>query len=200
MDYRHRKAQFGAPSEAGSGVSSLDLSPDGKYIEVVYRKGNGLPRLGLIDVESKQLVPVTDGSYPDSKAVFDRTGNTLYLVSSRTVSPSFDAYELNTYASNTQSIYVLTLAKATPDPMAAAPEGTTATKENNTTIDLDGVAGRMRRLPIPSGSFGAVIGIKNGLLFQQGDTLMKYSIGSKSTTPVLSGGAASLAISLIPKS
>lgn len=180
--------------EPGYDVSTLDVSPDGKFIAIVYRQGTGLPRLGLIDTESKRLFPVTDGSFMDSKAVFDRTGKYLYLVSARNISPEFGTYELTTHSSNAQGVYVISLSNALPDPTMPPADNKNELKEGETHIDLEGLADRIRPLPIPSGSFGTVFGIKNGLLFQQGETFMKWSVGAKSTTPVLSGGVGALAI------
>lgn len=179
-------------------VTTTAWSPDGKWISVTSSNGRTLNSLRLIEVATKKVTPVTDGSFDDTLATWDRSGKYIYLVSARTILPSFGQFEITMAVANAQRIYVLPLKKDTPNPLdppddeepsgAPAAKGAAPAAGVAVAIDFDGLRDRMVPLPLGPTSYGFIAGADKGLVFATADgNLMRFDLGKKAPQPLLSG-------------
>ena len=186
--------------ESRYGIQSIDVSPDSKWIAFIEPGANSFGALKLYEIATGKVTKVSDGFYSDSNVAFDQNGKYLYLVSSRTFGPTFGAYEFSLKVENPERIYVLPLAKSTPNPLiapsdeevAATPPPTSPTKpniptDNSVKIDFDGLGNRLIPLPLPNGAYGGIIGSMGGVFYSTPAGLMKFDLTSRESSPILSG-------------
>ncbi|MDR3692656.1 MAG: PDZ domain-containing protein [Fimbriimonas sp.] len=199
--------------KAKYGIADLDVSPDSKWIAYTEAGNNEFAALYLYEIATGKSTKITDGYYDDTNVSFDLNGKYLYLVSSRTFSPTSGEYEFSLKVDRTQKIYVIPLQKSTTNPLTpandeeassasdsdakqAAPKGpkpvapgkgTPTGGDSQTKIDLDGIGNRMIELPIPAGNYPFVIGSSNGVFYPGGAGLMKFDLASRESTPIFSG-------------
>lgn len=189
--------------KADYGISSGDWSPDGKWIALLIAQPNYLSALYLYEVSTGKITQVDNGFYDDGSVVFDKNGKYLYLVSSRTFNPTVGQYEASLKVENSQRIYVLTLAKDTPNPLTvqsdeepgAAPSAPSpkpqppATKNDagkpEVKIDFDGLSSRILPLPMPAGSYTVAFGADNGVFYINGAGFYKFDMDSRESQPIL---------------
>ncbi|HTQ09612.1 MAG TPA: PDZ domain-containing protein [Fimbriimonadaceae bacterium] len=186
-------------------VTSSSWSPDGKWISVTSSDGRSLNRLRIIELATGAMHDVTDGSFDDAIASWDKNGKFLYLVSARSFHPSFGQLEMDLTSAGTQRIYVIPLQKTTPDPLAepddeepvgAAPKPIAPTGGVSVAIDFDGLAQRMVPLPMGPTSFGMLDGANNGVVFlTSGGTLMRFDLGKRAPTTLFNGLAGNFSLS-----
>ncbi|MBI3721411.1 MAG: PDZ domain-containing protein [Fimbriimonas ginsengisoli] len=145
-----------------------------------------------------------EGYYRDDAVSFDLNGKYLYLVSARTFNPVGGDFEFNALTQGAQRVYLLTLAKDTPNPLAptsdeetdkpAAPagpgkgEGKPGEGPKETKIDLDGLGGRIVALPMPAGGYGFIVGGNNGVFYLGASGLSKFDLTSKESSVIMAGG------------
>jgi tricorn protease len=149
-------------------------SPDSKWLAYSLTNRTGFQAVWLYDLASEKSHAVTDGLVEAGEPVFDRGGKYLYFLASTDAGPAnnwFDQSFNDMLPSS--SVYVVTLAKATANPLlketdeegaeeaekkkdAKGEEKKSGDKDDKekppVAIDLDGIAGRVVALPIPTGS------------------------------------------------
>jgi tricorn protease len=188
------------------GMGATDWSPDSKWVAITMPGKNLLGSLYLYEVATNKLHRITDGHYDDRNVAFDQNGKYLYLTSLRTFSPSFGAYEFSLKVDNGERVYVLPLANDTanpltepneeepdgppqrpsgPPPGAGGPPSPASVK-----IDIAGLGARALPLPVPPGSYPAIFGTNNGVLYVRVaglPTLVKYDIASRESQTIYGG-------------
>ncbi|HLK14890.1 MAG TPA: S41 family peptidase [Fimbriimonadaceae bacterium] len=212
------------------GFGGSDWSPDSKWYAYIDGKVTQTAVLKLYSLVNKTTTDVTSGDYPDSDVAFDMNGKYLYLNSSRTFNPEPGLFGPDLKIDNAQRLYLVTLAKDTPDPRlptndeeptkepatstpAGAPgqppkpggpppagPGTPGGPQGRPVpsvpppgarpdmkVDLDGLGKRLIPLPMPPGTYANLVGANNGVYFASPLGLMKFDVGTKSMTPVISG-------------
>jgi tricorn protease len=187
------------------GVGDSDWSPDSKWIAVIQSGANQLGALYLYEVATGKLNKVTEGYYNDNSVGFDQNGKYLYLQSLRTFAPNFGRYEFSLKVENTERIYVIPLAKDTPNPLfpaneeepdaprPAGPPGGPPPAPGPVRIDLEGLGDRAIPLPMAPGNYPFILGHHNGVLYASitpGSPLMtlsRFDLTSRESTPIFSG-------------
>jgi tricorn protease len=187
------------------GLGDMDWSPDSKWIALTMQGANQLGALYLYDVVAGKLNKVTSGYYNDSGVSFDQNGKYLYLTSTRTFAPSFGAYEFSLKVEDGDRVYVIPLAKDTPNPLIAPNEeepdaprqpgnpGGGPPPPANVRIDLDGLEDRVIPLPMPAGGYGFVAGSNNGVFYATRPgggpvlSVSRFDLGSRESTPIFTG-------------
>ncbi|MBX3118374.1 MAG: PD40 domain-containing protein [Fimbriimonadaceae bacterium] len=193
-----------------SGPIPYDWSPDSKWIAMTYAGDNQFGRVALYEVATGTTKDVTDGSFSDSQAVFDTTGKYLFFISDRTFTPSFGTFEYSLKVSDSSRIYVIPLAKDTPNPLTPSVDeegggqkpaggqggqpGGGAPATPAVKIDWDGLADRAIPLPIGPGNYGLVAGLADGILYAGGGSLSMFDFKSKSSQTVLTGPLGALSL------
>jgi len=195
-------------------ISAFDWSPDSKWIAYIKSGKNEFGSVNLYNVADNKSTQITDGYFRDDTISFDLNGKYLYVISARDVDPTprGDDFDVTT-ASLRQRVYMLVLNSTdenplmnsndeepvTPptspaEPTAAKPEGAQAGANKtgiDVKIDLPDLGNRMVALPLPPGSYGFVVGVKNGVLIGTGDGLTRFDVDGQDTTPVFNGAISS---------
>lgn len=189
-----------------------DWSPDSKWIAYINAGKNLFGALHLYDTAAKKSHRITEGYYRDDAVSFDLNGKYLYLISARTINPTFGDFDFVMQTEGAQRVYLITLAKDTPNPQvppsdeepekketppAAAPAAPApapaqagpppAPKGVEVKVDVEGMGSRAIALPWPAGNYGGVIGADNGVFtFMQGK-LVKFDISARQSMDIMAG-------------
>ena len=184
------------------GMQNYEFSADGTWLLYMATQKNLASNVMLYNTKTQESHKVTEGFFNDSFASLDRSGKYLYFISSRTFGSVGTIFEGPTLTQeDTQRIYVITLDASLGNPLegpedeepvkeeggndAAASGG--GGQEEGMTVDLDGIAFRATPLPIPPGSYPFAIGVNNGVLYWSNGSLNLFSMGSRSSIPLLNG-------------
>jgi len=157
-------------------------SPDSKWITFM-RPDITFPVIRLYNLETAKSTELTNNWYSSGEPVFSNDGKYLYFVSERDFNPVYSQTEFNHAYLDMSRIYLITLAKDTPSPLAPVddqvkePGSITAEASATTTgtdkgknkkagdkkqadtvkkdikVDLDGIMNRVISLPIKPSSY-----------------------------------------------
>src|SRR5881394_312233 len=98
-------------------IQSYNWSPDSQWIAWSQPEENGMPRVYLYSIGSKQQTPVTDEWYGSTNVAFSDDGKYLLFASSRDFKPTFAEDEFENVYVDMQRVYLVTLAKDTEPPL-----------------------------------------------------------------------------------
>jgi tricorn protease len=93
-------------------------SPDSKWIAYTKPEDDGMDRIVLYSLDSKQSVAATDGWFAVADPVFSGDGKLLFFVSARSFNPLYGETEFQHIYTDMAKIYFVTLAKDTKSPLA----------------------------------------------------------------------------------
>ena len=166
-----------------SGIRSFTLTDDSRWAAYVTSLSNRVSAVFLYETATGKSFQVTDRWYNSSSPVFSKDGKYLFFTSSRNFRSTYSRVEWNATYSVNDYVFVLPLAKETPNPAAVKSDEYTATgassptekpsdkKESKTPpavkIDTDGLYERISALPLPAGGYN--------LLFADGGKLYYVS-------------------------
>ena len=167
-------------SDVGS-IRDYDWSPDSQWITWGRQEAEGMPKVYLYGLNGGRRIEATDKWYASGNPAFSDDGKYLLLTSARDFNPTFGAQEFSEVYRNMERVYLITLAKGTPAPLApksdevgqsddkrpdAAPgkddkkpdedkkdAKPDAKKPVPVTVDEDGLRERITALPVPAGSY-----------------------------------------------
>jgi tricorn protease len=194
FDMASKRAEKVVTDEFGA-ITVHNWSPDSNWITVITSGKNLQSAVNLYSLEKKELTQITEGYYRDDFATFDQNGKYLYIISARTFNPTPGAFEFNLNFSAAQRVYVIPLAADTPNPLLRPGDEEPAgeapkqpEKPGPMRVDLAGMGNRAVALPWPSGDYGALIGINNGViaLTPQG-TMLMFDFNSRQPMTLLQG-------------
>jgi tricorn protease len=190
-------------------VGSSDWSPDSNWLAATVIGANRLASIYLYEVATGRLTKATQGNYSDYSVAFDLNGKYLYLISTRTFTPSQGQFDMKLETAD--RIYAIPLASDTANPLqslseeepnsSAKTETETNTKKEDSQkvrIDLEGLAERTFPLPMPAGIYTNIVGAKNGVIYttrtagSPGITLAKFDFGSRQSQNIFQGSASQL--------
>lgn len=191
-------------SPSASRQGGAEFSPDSKWL--VFGEGDkkGFGVIKLYEIATGKTTSVSTGRYNDSSASFDLGGKYLYIVSSRTFSPTFGDYEFSLKVEDTSRVYVLPLSKDTPNPLVppndeepeprdgkpagppTPPAAPPAGDKPGMKIDLDNLDARLIPLPFPAANY-RVTGVNNGVLVFTPAGITRFDLGSRESTPIWNG-------------
>jgi len=176
-------------------IRSFAWSPDSKWVAFARPEVETLGKVYLYSLASGKSTEVTDGWYAAGSPAFSADGKYLYFVSQRDFNPTYGQTEFNHTYSDMSRVYFVTLAKATPNPLAPKldDEPTTPKKEEKkdgpveVKVELDGLAGRVVALPGPAGNYGNLASTGNSLYYFRTATgsprqLYVFDLGTKKET------------------
>jgi tricorn protease len=153
-----------------------------------------------------QVHEVTDPLFNSQEPVWDPEGNFLYFFSDRTFAPQISGFEFNYATNRTTGIFAMALRKdvkhpfppesdevgvvpaATPSPSpspsatpAASPTPAPAKALENFTIDFDGIATRVARVPVDADNYNNLNAKKGHLLYTVGGAFFYGRDGDRKT-------------------
>ena len=100
-----------------SAIRSFTLSPDGAWAAYTQTMPNFMSGIYLFDMKARKSYQVTDRWYDASSPLFSRDGKYLFFTSSREFRSQYSAVEWNASYNVSDYVFVLPLAKDTPNPM-----------------------------------------------------------------------------------
>ena len=178
---------------------SFTLSADGSWAAYTEGLDNDVSAVFLYNVASGKSYQVTDRWYDASSPIFSQDGKYLFFTSSRDFRSQYSRVEWNASYNVNDYVFVLPLAKDTPDPTVlsnddygvkpAKPEGRPdfkpegrpggpkpgdkpapdMAKPASVKVDVDGIGQRASVLPLPAGRYR--------LILAEGDKLYYSSFG-----------------------
>jgi tricorn protease len=98
--------------------SGANWSGDSKWIAYTRSDDDFRSKVFLYSLDSKTSTQVTDNWYEAYGGVFSPDGKYLYFVSDRDFSPTYSRTEWNHSYADMSKVYLVTLAKGTPSPLA----------------------------------------------------------------------------------
>jgi len=99
-----------------SAPRGFTLSADGSWAAYTKDLGNDMNAIFLYEVATGKSYQVTDRWYPASSPLFSQDGKYLFFTSSRSLRSQYSQVEWNAIYSMSDYVFVLPLAKDTPDP------------------------------------------------------------------------------------
>lgn len=188
-------------------VLNATWSPDSKWLAYHRDLDSHIAAVFLYSFESGKSTQVTDGLSDARYPAFDNGGKYLYFAASTNSGPSAAWLDLSSFRNiNSQSsIYCAVLRNDLPSPLAPESDDEAtkgekpAEKPVDFRIDLDGLDQRIIALPLPAKAYvGISAGPANSFLVsdiaplatitsQPLATLTKFSLDSKTPTPIMAG-------------
>jgi tricorn protease len=193
-------------------ITSYRWSPDSKWIAYSKLNEARFHSIFVYSLGDNKSYRLTSGMTDDDEPVFDPKGRYLYFTSNRDFNMTFSSWEFNYIYTDPERVYVGVLAADGPAlflpqsdeeklAMPAAPAAdagqasSSAEKKGPVVVKIDpaGFENRVRAIPGPSGSYGQLAAVNNGVLYLAGDgdrrTLKLYNIDDRKEETVLEGVA-----------
>ena len=145
-------------------ISTYFWSPDSRWLTYPIMAENGLKSVMVYDTKAKKEHKLTTDFYNDNSPVFDPGGKYIYFYSDRSFTPVYGDMDDTWIYPNSTGVYALTLRKDTLSPIAPRSDEEVPVdgekRDENTKesveIDFDGIEGRVVKLPVGAGNFGAL--------------------------------------------
>lgn len=161
----------------------VNYSPDSKWLTYTKPAANEMSIVYVYNIASDTEYPVTEKWYNSSSPVFSSDGKYLIFSSDRDLNPIYSRVEWNYAYTNMSALYMAMLAKDTPSPLlpkdgisaraaqepkpeAPAAKSGKSSKDKKAepapeagvkvTIDPEGIADRIIKLPVRSSGWGSV--------------------------------------------
>ncbi|MBV9618388.1 MAG: PDZ domain-containing protein, partial [Verrucomicrobia bacterium] len=99
-------------------IEVFNWSPDSQWVAWGRPEENGMSRVYLYSLASKQQTDVTDNWYNSAEPNFSDDGKYLLLTSARDFKPTFGDEEFSNVYRDMERVYLVTLAKETENPLA----------------------------------------------------------------------------------
>jgi tricorn protease len=167
-------------------IQEYAWSTDSKWITYTKNSDNRFQQIYLYSLEQKKSYPVTENWYNAFSGTFSTDGKYLFFVSSRDFNPDFSNVGPTISYSDMSNIYFVTLSKGTPSLFKlksdeaeqpgteVKPEVNDKKKESKTPvktidiqIDIDGIQGRIGKLPIKASDYSNLNSVENKLYYQR---------------------------------
>jgi tricorn protease len=167
-------------------IQEYAWSTDSKWITYTKNSDNRFQQIYLYSLEQKESYPVTENWYNAFSGTFSTDGKYLFFVSSRDFNPDFSNVGPTISYSDMSNIYFVTLSKGTPSLFKlksdeaeqpgteVKPEVNDKKKESKTPvktidiqIDIDGIQGRIGKLPIKASDYSNLNSVENKLYYQR---------------------------------
>lgn len=152
--------------------NSYNWSPDSKWICYARPELESESKIYLYSLVKAKSYPVTEGWFVSNSPVFSSDGKYLYFTSNRDFNPTYSWTEWNHAYTDMSRVYVLTLSKETPSPLALKNDESGVedlkkeTVENqDVVIDLDQIEQRIQGLPIAAARYFGLNGVDNKVYY-----------------------------------
>ena len=161
-------------------------SPDSRWIVYSKNSDNRFQQIFLYSLEQKKSSPVTENWYNAFSGTFSADGKYLFFISSRDFNPDFSEIEPTISYSDMSDIYFISLTKETPSLFKPKSDEVELTKNEIKTeendkkkeskapikisdiqIDIDGIQGRIGKLPIEASNYHSLSSVENKLYYQR---------------------------------
>lgn len=161
-------------------------SPDGQWLAFSLTEETGLRALHVYSVADGETRRLSEGLFSEYGPAFSPDGDYLYFLADREFAPQISGREWNYATNRTTGIFAFILDETAANPFApedAEEPGVDADSENGngngngedddngneTSIDFDGLAARVVRVPVEAGNYSSLSVADNGILFGEYD-------------------------------
>jgi len=158
-------------------IHGLTWSPDSAWLAWSHPDGPQLRRIRLARVADRVVTDVTDGRFVDISPAF--AGDYLAFLSRRGFDPVYDAHSFDMSFPFGYRPYLVPLSASTPSPFAPSAGGRAADPDSNSdsgsgddgksdgalSVDLEGIADRVVRVPVPEGRYSDLHAVKGGFVW-----------------------------------
>jgi tricorn protease len=168
-------------------IREYTWSPDSKWITYTKNSDNRFQQVYIYSLEQKKSYPVTENWYNSSDGIFSADGKYLFFVSSRDFKPDFSNMGPTISYSDMSGLYYVSLSKDTPSLFnlksdEVEPPAVTETKPPvddkkkepkavvtapELKIDIDGIQGRIGKLPVKASNYFSLNSVENKLYYQR---------------------------------
>jgi tricorn protease len=198
---------FGEPRD-------VTFSPDSKWLTYTRIAENDFHIVYIYNLAEKKEYPVTDRWYESFAPVFSTDGKYILFRSMRDFHPVYGSREWNHVFTGEGEIYLALLSKNTPSPFlpkdtktSVKPEitvtenvekknGKTAvekkTDETTVTIDTEGLADRIVKIPVSSGHYGNFYSDGKKVYYTRGNSTCVYDLVDQKEDIVADGASMSV--------
>jgi tricorn protease len=167
-------------------ITDYAWSPDSKWIVYSKNSENRFRQIFLYSLGQKKSFPVTENWYNSFNGSFSSDSKYLFFVSSRDFNPDFSNIEATISYSNMNGIYFVSLNKDVPslfnlksdevnmtkhevkaEDTAKNKEAKAPVKIPEPQIDIDGIQGRIVKLPVQASDYFNLNSVDNKLYYQR---------------------------------
>ena len=190
-------------------INDYTFSPDGEWVAYSKPSPNYQSALWLYHLATGEKHQITDATYSDDNPVFSRDGKYLFFLSNREFNLAFSSFEFDYLYNNATRIFALPLhddgTTLTPYKEDSEPLGkkeveidkkkddsNDSSKEVKVVIDLNYIQQRIEVLPMEADSYRIIGAVEEGLIFSQGNKLMRYNIKEEKTEEILDGTSSAI--------
>ena len=158
-------------------LNDYHWSPDGGHLAFSMRDWNGYGSIYIWSASDNKVRRITSEFFNEYDPVWDPDGNYLYYLSDRQFAPLISTWEWNFAGNRETGIYVMALRKDVKHPFAPESDevtiGKVKSEEDNkdeekikaVTIDFDGLAERVTRVPVEDENMYGLSVVKGYILF-----------------------------------
>jgi tricorn protease len=188
--------------------NEYNWSPDSKWIVYTFPNRRTTSRVFLYELSTKTKTALTDTWYDASGGTFSSNGKYILFTSNRDFNPTYSWTEWNHAYTDMTKVFMITLAKATPNPFGPendevsikSAESTSAKPEKQkkadsasnksivVNIDTDGIIDRIIALPVDGGNYYNISCIDDNVYYIKGgragrpSSLMTYNVKERKET------------------
>ena len=173
-------------------IRTYNWSPDSKWITYPLPTRDGMTRIWVYNLDSKEKNPVTAGWYSSGNPTFGSDGKYLFFSSSRDFNPIYSWTEWNHAYRDMIKLFFVTLRKDVENPfkpendvVEIKKEDSAEKKEENgkddnaeesdIKIDFDGIIDRIIGLPVDAGYYWNLNAIGNSVYYCMGKSSQEKS-------------------------
>ena len=159
-------------------VRDYTWSPRSHYLSFSMAGTNNFSSIYIWSERDGQVRKITDELFNAENPAWDPDGNYLFYLSDREFAPQISTAEFNYATNRTTAIFALALRKDVKHPFPPESDEVSAAKEvaskpeegkpSDMTIDFDGLALRVARMPVEADNYGGLSAKKGHLLYVAG--------------------------------
>ena len=145
-------------------IGSPTFSPDGAWLGyAAATAGAFIRQLRLREIATGRVSEIGRAEFGDSRPSFDPTGRYLWFLSARGFAPVADEMGFELHFPRPVRPFMVTLRAEDPDPFHP---DTVATAPGPVQVDLEGIADRVRAVPVPAGRYSQLVAVRGGAVLR----------------------------------
>jgi len=163
-------------------IRDYTWSPDSRWVAFTVPHNHTVNKIMIYGLDDGSVHQVTDDWYSADDPAFDPDGKYLYFTSSRDFNPIYSWTEWNHAYRDMDGLYLVTLQKDTPSPLAPENDEVKVKEKQNTSeniekkkeadeqnknisIDFEELSSRVVRIPGGAGSYWNISPVDNGIYY-----------------------------------
>ena len=172
--------------ERNGQLLNYSWSPNGGYLALTLNDVNGFSSIHIYSMANERLQRVTAEIFNEFDFAWDPEGNYLYYLADRSLAPQIGSFEWNYVVDRETYIYALALRSDVANPFPPKSDEVTVDGGEESaddeeeededdgagagpiTIDFDGLAQRVVRVPVGQGNYGGLTAVKGKIIYVEG--------------------------------